>query len=494
MRSCVCGGRLASKGNKRLRCVYCRKTYPQYDNWKTKKRTIRHLVTYAQNMTPAHTGMLKSLNRYVQENPGTELHVIPGRYHNPTSMWGKGQDIWDPQINDLQCKDRLAIGQHVTVYGDVPLQSTALSPLSGLAPFTEGGSGVFGHPRLQLESIASGKRHTPRLLTTTGACTVKNYIHSKAGKKAEAAHQLGATLIEQDTDGELFHLRQILVDDNGSFIDLDKEYSARGVRPAPPAAGLVCGDVHVGGKALPEALDATFWAPDSMVSMLRPSTIITHDVLDFRARSHHELTDVLKAAAKYRAGGSADSVRLEVEESLHWLTAVSKLTKELHVVISNHHEAFDRWLQSGVGRTDPANALFYHQMAAAQLEAHARGEDPTAYPLAAQLMGFNGPKFLVRDQLLTIKGIHCHFHGHRGVNGAFGSPASFSNLGVPTITAHTHSPGIRGNNWVVGMLCHPDQDYNHLPSSWMNTNCVIYSNGKRCLLSIWGKNWRRNLR
>ena len=38
--------------------------------------------------------------------------------------------------------------------------------------------------------------YLPKMMMTTGSCTVKNYTDSKAGKKGEFHHTLGFVIIE----------------------------------------------------------------------------------------------------------------------------------------------------------------------------------------------------------------------------------------------------------------------------------------------------------
>ena len=61
---------------------------------KSKKRFI---ITWAQNNTPVHTNFLKNIEAY-GDYIGADIHVIAGRYKNPTSIWTQGQEdneFWD---------------------------------------------------------------------------------------------------------------------------------------------------------------------------------------------------------------------------------------------------------------------------------------------------------------------------------------------------------------------------------------------------------------
>jgi len=69
-------------------------------------------------------------------------------------------------------------------------------------------------------------------------------------------------------------------------------------------------------------------------------------------------------------------------------------------------------------------------------------------------------------------------HGHIGANGSRGGVIQFKNLNTKNITGHTHSPCREDGHSSVGTLTHLRVGYNKGASSWMNTNVVIYPNGK----------------
>ena len=115
--------------------------------------------------------------------------------------------------------------------------------------------------------MATPQSSLPKILTTTGAVTQKNYIQGKAGKLGEFHHTFGACVVELKNG--LFHLRQINALDDGSFIDLTEEYSPHGVAKAGRALALVMGDTHQ-EFVDPNVVKATFDGPNSIVSVLKP--------------------------------------------------------------------------------------------------------------------------------------------------------------------------------------------------------------------------------
>jgi hypothetical protein len=66
------------------------------------------LITWAQNATPVNLNFFKNIRKYAEFLNG-EFLVIPGRYHNPTSMWtnnDESQEWWDENLLPylLRCK------------------------------------------------------------------------------------------------------------------------------------------------------------------------------------------------------------------------------------------------------------------------------------------------------------------------------------------------------------------------------------------------------
>src|ERR1700723_2020416 len=174
------------------------------------------VVTSAQNATPVHKEFWAALLQYC-EFRGAELMVIPIRYKNPTSRWEQSQANEESWMvpNEYLWNVRKNLNKNIVVLGDIKVQPTATSPVTGFEGITHGESAILGHTKLQLKVVATPQGKYPKILTTTGACTVKNYTDTRAGKLGEFHHTLGAAVVE--IDGPRFHLRQINASKNGSF-------------------------------------------------------------------------------------------------------------------------------------------------------------------------------------------------------------------------------------------------------------------------------------
>lgn len=500
---------LQGRGQRRADCKFCKNTREinssRYASRRKLKRTEeveptpmmeeappskRYVVTWAQNATPVNVRFIRALETYCEENDA-QLLVIPGRYRNPTSVWNqhnKNDEWWAKEVHPYLFSGRLDLGK-LAIYGDISVQPTAVTPLSGFEVFMGGASAIFGHPKIQLETVATAKRRYPRIATTTGACTLENYTDSKAGKKGEAHHVFGAVVIEE-ADG-LFHLRHINAERGGGFIDLEYRYTHDSITEAARPLAFVPGDIHV-DKSDPDVLDAVFDAEDSIVKTLRPRRLIFHDVLDFNRRNHHTINDFLDRYDR-RMGdtGQQDVVETEVDDAIRFLDERTPDDCQAFVVGSNHDEAFDKWLRTADPRADHVNALFFHETWVKVLrERQKTGTWKGAFQLWYEDLGEGRVTFWDRDEPLKIADIYFNFHGDKGAGGGRPGKTTYAKLGVKTVTGHTHAPGIRDGNVTVGVTGALDMGYNSLPSGWMNSGCLVYANAKRTLLHVIDGRWR----
>jgi hypothetical protein len=83
-----------------------------------------------------------------------------------------------------------------------------------------------------------------------------------------------------------------------------------------------------------------------------------------------------------------------------------------------------------------------------------------------------------------IAGIESGMHGDKGPNGARGSIRNLRRIGVKSITGHPHSSGEDEGCMQVGTSTPLKLEYTSGPSGWMNTDAIIYANGKRTLVNF----------
>lgn len=460
------------------------------------------LITWAQNNTPVDTGFWSALSA-CQEHRDADLMVIKGHYRNPTVRSEEADDEWwADEVMAVGLWDKPAdLCPALTVLADYRVQPTAVRPLTGLDSVTGGKSGIIGHPKLEMRCIPTPQNALPKQMQTTGACTVQNYSNSKAGKKGEFHHVMGALIVEIRKD--VFYMRQINACPDGSFVDVDTEYLPDGThRPAPRALALSMGDWHSGFTS-PSVIEATFGGGDSIVGATKPEQIIFDDVLDQYGRNHHHRGDPFIAHAKaHDRYDNRDNLRYEVEAACHEVVSYTKEAVELCdgpvkgvVKASNHDEALTRYIIERNWKNDPVNAEFYLETSLKMLRgtkmAHSGAQYPSAFGVwAAELM----PDVLVlgRRDSHMVADIECSFHGDIGPNGARGSLMGFSKIGVKTIIGHSHVPGIVDGCYQSGTSTYLDLEYARGPSSWMNSHVIVYYNGKRAIITVdprYGK-WR----
>jgi hypothetical protein len=463
----------------------------------------RYLITSAQNATPIEPLFFAALER-AAKHLRAELVVIPFRYKNPTSVFPTGdqRSQWwgvSPEEERRGVKNplrpylfntRKKLCEHLVLAADIKMQPTAVSPLTGFEALTGGESCIIGHPKMQFKVVPAPSGRMPKILSTTGACTRKNYTDTKAGKLGAFHHFLGAVLVE--IEGKRFHLRQLNADrETGAFIDLDREYTPRSVRKAPRALGLVLGDWHA--RFTCPKVDAATFGPGGIVETLNPRELVWHDTFDGYAINHHHAGDPFLAAAK-----SAAKLGDPEAEVRHAVQSVVERTKGRRSVIvaSNHDDFLARWIKATDWRTTGAKR-FYLETAIAMLERAIksgmtgegfRGADPFVY-WANRLKGKAPIKCLSADESHKIGGVEVGSHGHNGPNGVPGTMKNMARVGARMTTGHRHAPGIEEGHYGVGTSSPLRLEYVRGPGSWLNTHSPIYANGKRALITIVDGSW-----
>lgn len=482
------------------------------------RETKRFIITAAQNNTLAHEGFWGAL-KFAAGSLKAELIVVPYRYKNPTGMQpgrdlraenlcgrgtGNGRCVlardhdgccnpdelwWDPKVMPYLHNARTRLNSNLVLAADVKIQATARRPLSGFEALTGAESCVLASPKLQFRTVPVPSGKFPKILTTTGACTRPNYSNTKAGAIGEFHYTLGACLAE--IDGKFFHLRQLLgLQSDGSFIDLDKHYSAAGVSPSPPALGLVMGDTHV--RVTDPGVDRATFGTGGMVETLNPKTLVFHDLFDGETVNPHEVGDPFLAEAKRRA--QRQDVKAELQQVVDFVNARAK-GREVVIVDSNHNDFLRRWVVRVDWRQDLKNADLYLELARYMLNSAqmtpggATYGDPFAY-CVKKLGAKSNIRCLKRGEGFRVGSVECSLHGHRGPKGTRGSLMNLSRMGAKVLIGHGHGPGIEDGGTQVGTSTKDLAYQLGSPDNSLNTHGVVYANGKRCLLTVIGDQWR----
>jgi hypothetical protein len=434
------------------------------------KKKKRFIITWAQNDTPVHEHFISNIEAYA-DFINAEVHVIAGRYKNPTSVFtDKKYDVWSKRIEKYLDANRHNIHKYVSIMSDVKIQPTAVNPMTGLQGMSGVNSCVFGSPKVQMEMIPVLEGSVPKMMVTTGACTMKNYTDSRAGKKGEFHHTLGFVIVEIKDD-ETFFMRQVTATEDGSFSDLFYKvnfYSGESqVNEIGKVSAIIWGDLHYGHHD-PQVFDATV----DLMEKINPDNVVLHDVFDGKSISHHEEKDPFIQYQKEMEG--SNSLRKEIEDLLEGLEAFEDYNTV--IVRSNHDDFLDRWLKNTDWRraTTPKNSLEYMKYSAAILS----GEAPNG--VIPWVINKKYPHFVTlgRSDSYMVNGWELGQHGDIGSGGSRGSLQQFRNLNTKIVVGHYHSPGRKDGALAVGTSTHLRVGYNIGASGWLHSHVIIHENGK----------------
>lgn len=403
----------------------------------------------------------------------------------------------DPAASAGWSIDKKLQNEHI-VFHDVSLNSNIfistiklsakhIDPITGLDRIGQrNGTFIFASPKQRLNLVATSNEKLAHALMTTGAITDPNYETSRYMSErtayiADNDHVMGAIVVEV-VDDKVYHFRQVQFDNDGSFIDLGKKYTASGKTVDVGAEALVLGDWH-SGETDPQVIKAT----TEMCQLLKPKNIILHDAFDGLSINHHE--ENFKALKAVRAMKGQLSLLQEIVGLSNDLDKLSKLTDKIVIVKSNHDEFLSsHYLNKGKYVDDPQNHRLALDLAMAMID----GKDPLQYGVEKYGMLLNKAKikWLQRDEDFTIAGIQLGAHGDKGPNGSKGTLRAMEKAYSNSVTGHSHTPGILRGAWAVGTSSYLKLTYNEGPSSWLQAHCIVYKNGSRQLINIIDGNWR----
>jgi len=476
----------------------------------------RYILSSAQDGTRVHDNFLTNLEAYADwlgQDAPCEI-IIAGYTYNKSLFEDHAKNkapLFHERVQPYLRNERMRLCEGLDFCAEINILPTAVTPLTGFETYTRHRSGVFPHAKVQLSSIPTQKYKPTKINYTTGTITRSNYVPKRAGLRASFHHSIAAIIVEIDDD-ETFFVRHLMGEhDDGSFYDLDRYVSNGEVSENHAIECLTPGDIHV-VKIDPEVSKATFgvwptgerdpntgyvWESEyngtSMLERLKPSHLFLHDVSDFRSRSHHEIHDPHSRFKMHVQG--VETVEEELRQDAMFLHFMQERTPgQVHVVDSNHHGAFLKWLKTADYRSDPINALFFLKSQSACYEAMARGDDDFdiyVHTLCEMFKEWRCDKvnFLKQDDSLVIGGVEHANHGHHGANGARGSIHAFVRGGSKTTSGHTHSAAILDGAYVAGTTSSLDLGYNVGMSSWSWSHVIQYQNGRRTIVTLSNGRW-----
>ena len=446
----------------------------------------RFIITSAQNETAVFSPFFNNLKAFA-EDQDAQLIVLPVHYN--TSLFSgqaKGDHNWyAEEVRDLLVSSDtwLEFCNGINLSASTNVLPTAVMPINTASQVVGSGvAAIVGHTKQQAKTLPRMKGQDAKWAFTTGTCTIRNYVQSAAGAKAEKDHAYGALLVEICSESLEWNVRQLRGSEiDGSFYDLELFIKDSTVyRDNDHKLGAVFGDVHG------EKLDRNFYEKSlEFVKNYPINKIIAHDLHDFSSRNHHN-----RESGHFLASMLGRTVEEDLQTTSQILTDFRNILDDGDIIVvqSNHDDALKRWLDCNKynASKDPINAVTYHKLNAAVYAdiINKEPQRPILETALAELQLDSGmATFLNLDQSCLVHGVEVGYHGHTGTNGSRGSPAQFSKIGVPMVTGHTHSPSLIGNVTTVGCM-NLEQDYNVGMSSWDLCHAVIYPNGYTSLIRL----------
>jgi len=465
----------------------------------------RFILTSAQNNTFVHEAFWENVEAMAQHYGA---QILVGTFSYNQNNFGKlavkngtkkayEDDLWyDPKITPYISDAPRELAPGLKWAGNMNILPTEDNPISGLETYGGSASIIFPHTKIEMRSIATMPNMPVKMIYTTGAATLMNYLQKKLGIKAEHHHRYAFLMVEVDSEGNWW-VRQVAARKNGRNIqDLNVVVEDGVVRTDGTAEAITWGDLHA-TNSHPEVVESSL----TMLDALQPKYQFIHDVLEGVSINRH-----LLKSGPYP------------HESFHrWLRGLHRVEEELRhsrVVLEKYlrpwcqtvapdanHDAhwLHNWLTRYDYRVDPANAEIFLRM---QNFMYAEIRKNMTVPKNVNIMRYameneaglkpGVVKFLLPDESFEVKEVECGMHGHLGPNGAFGSPSNLAKIGKKANTAHTHSAGIYHGLYVAGTSTKLTQDWDYTmgPSSWSWSHIVLYPNGQRTIVTLKNGKWK----
>lgn len=425
-----------------------------------------YIVTWAQNNTAVHQGFWDNIQAYAK-HLGASVHVVLGRYKNPTRIIDNdNEEHWSPKITPYADANRHNLHKNLQLLSDIKIQPTASTPLTGLEAMSGLKSAIFGHPKMQMDTIPALEGYEAKLVFTTGAVTKKNYSDSKAGKKGDWHHTFGFVIIEIK-DNETFIPRQVTACSDGSFSDFIYNVKGGKVSKLDSISYMNLGDKHIG-----EHCPVVEKQQRRIMDRLKPKRVIIHDLCNGHSVNPHEEFDPIKKYLLHQSGKNL--IKREIDEMKAWVKSMLKYN--IVIVPSNHNDWLDRYIGKQDWKKDIANAMEYSEYSMVLLLNQAP-KGLVAYIIEKEFG--NKVKTLSRNDSFRINGIELAQHGDKGANGSRGSMMQFKKLATKIDVGHSHTPKRIDGVMYVGTSSILRVGYTVGASSWYNCDIICHKDGKR---------------
>jgi len=138
-----------------------------------------------------------------------------------------GDDLWyDEAVKPYLTEGTIDLGGFHFI-ADANVIVTSKNPVNGFEGITPAGvHAIIPASKIGLKVIARLMNCAPKILTSTGMVTKRNYILRKAGTVAAYEHNMGAVFVDT-SKGVMRHLE--VMPNSGGFFDEGAFYSREGV-------------------------------------------------------------------------------------------------------------------------------------------------------------------------------------------------------------------------------------------------------------------------
>lgn len=446
------------------------------------KKHKRYVIATAVTGCPVDDGFYQSLKNYCTSTKSLLLIMVSSDPAHVKTKGGYGT-IDDKLSSEAILLEDTQLNSNIFL-STIKLSAKHVDPTTGLDRIGQrDGTFVFASPKQRLNLVATSNEKLPHALMTTGAVTTSNYttdmyMSERTAYIADADHVMGALIVEIVNDKE-YHYRQVQAGVDGSFCDLGKRYHSATIVAERPEA-LVLGDWHSGSTD-----KMVIKCTEEMMKQLKPKKAIIHDGFDGLSINHHEEHAKLSKAVRFMKGApSLEEELTKLSQDLDWL---STMVDQVVMVKSNHDEFLSKhYLQKAKYADDPQNHYFSLDLAKAMME----GKDPLKFAVEKCGLKTKNVRWLARDEDFKIAEVQLGAHGDKGPNGSRGSLQNIRKAYANSVTGHSHTPGILNGAFSVGTSSKLKLNYNEGPSSWLQTHCLVYSDGSRQLINMVGGKWK----
>lgn len=454
---------------------------------------MKYIITSVQLGARLNTNFWKNIQRFKKEHKVDKILVY--------QMNGRVKDeVLHPSIArlpDIEFIDsRHRLHKKVLAYNTKVLAQN-IDPLAGQSnKLPSEYSYIMPGTKVRYDTIPSlGVK--PRFFTSTGAITIPNYntkalssgMLMKRGLQAEAQHQYGAVFFEE-LSSKKFSIYNITADRTGNLYYFNEKYHSGKLTHGRFIEALILGDFHT-GDTNPEVRDLTI----KMIKKHNPKRVVFHDIFDGKSVNHHAKGKLIESLRS-----DLNQVHLLEEELKLVAREIEFFAKTFpdieFVVPESNHDVFIRtYLNEKYHHNEPHNYLQAIKIIPRILNTKAIVLKEALLTVVDKLpenfifLRENDPYRIGGD----VHGVAIGQHGHKGVNGAKGSPQSFKRSNAKMITGHTHSPKIYENGMVVGTSTYLELDYTIGGlSSWLNAHGVLYPNNTYALVTIIPKKTKKS--